>query len=230
MPTNNKIAFEMDRPTTPAHSSLGLIDHPYLLESLGCRIESMASPKNYQDFLDLACSIFVPFGVTEKSVHNTLFKPLSLINYSLVTKFGDQVIGGYLITTNNLFRMDQSLRGLKGEAIILNQDYRGLGIGSIMRAHPSKISGFDYVHGKAMAELDNLQNWLTRRILIGQDGFMNHTVEPFNIKALDNIIEVYEPKETREHFLDKYGFADNNYEDDQSKAPASLTPSDQFNP
>ena len=96
------------------------------------------------------------------------------------------LIGAYLVSANSLRtygpgipRLDDR-PGIQGEALIVHPLTRGKGYGHVLRnllPEVGRIVGADYVWGGALVELDNLNHWLRRRVLI-RTGAVHITCEP----------------------------------------------------
>lgn len=92
---------------------------------------------------------------------------------------GDEIIGCYLFNTQHVSSMlDQcgcakedyskyeGLLGLQGLGLALKPEYRGSGIGRMMRDVPLSM-GYDYIWGRHLKGLHNVDNWITfgRRVI-----------------------------------------------------------------
>ncbi len=105
---------------------------------------------------------------------------------------GGVMVGTYLISTVTVdrcihLRLHPEFRclfrrtALRGDAIALRPDERGRGTGRLLRAilpEIARTNRIDYVWGSALHELNNLDDWLRRRVLFAQTPGGNHTVEP----------------------------------------------------
>ncbi|MBY3433510.1 GNAT family N-acetyltransferase [Rhizobium laguerreae] len=109
---------------------------------------------------------------------------LSSVDWSLsmVAVRGDAVVGCYLLSRPgdvNAAAAELSGTGVEGLALVVLKSHRGFGIGRALRAVPEAM-GFDYVVGTHLKALGNLDHWLRRRHLIGEEDDMWITAEVFN--------------------------------------------------
>ena len=135
-----------------------------------------------QTALDMAVEEFGRF-VPPESVRPTLHFVCPSLSFGIVA--GDSLIGAYLVSEKRLRDRNLALldnrRALQGEALVVHQQARGLGFGSILRATLARVAcavGADYVWGGALVELGNLDHWLRRRVLVYRGSGLNITLEP----------------------------------------------------
>ncbi len=87
--------------------------------------------------------------------------------------FGDQQISSIL----NLLEY-KDLKGIEGILLAVDSSIQGQGWGNKMKEYP-KTMGFDYIWGQQLKTLNNLNDWLKRRILVGQTKSVYLTLEKF---------------------------------------------------
>jgi hypothetical protein len=142
------------------------------------------NPAQIDEALDLATEEFGRY-VPPSSVRHTLRFVSGSFSFGVTA--GDMLIGAYLVSDNSLrMRMPripqiENRPALQGEALLVHSVARGLGFGQILRhmlPEVGRIVGADYVWGGALAELNNLNHWLRRRVLIRSTAGIHITLEP----------------------------------------------------
>lgn len=95
----------------------------------------------------------------------------------------DKLLGLYLlgeqqvdsiINTNDY----KKFKGVEGVLLVVDSTIRGQGWGNKLKDYP-KTLGFDYIWGQQLKTLNNLQDWLKRRELVGETKNVNITLERF---------------------------------------------------
>lgn len=86
---------------------------------------------------------------------------------------GNQQVGS-IIKDEHYYK----LKGVEGVALAVDESIRGLGWGNKLKDYP-KTLGFDYIWGQQLKTLKNLDNWLKRRVLIGETGGVYVTLEEY---------------------------------------------------
>lgn len=100
----------------------------------------------------------------------------------LITDSGT-VKGIYLIGTNKLSdyvvlpELD-GLIGVEGVLLAIDEDIRGMGFGNKLKDYPKSI-GVDYIWGQQFKALNNLDDWLKRRVLVHETEDIYFTMEKF---------------------------------------------------
>jgi len=134
--------------------------------------------------VDLAVEEFGRY-VSESSVRSILRFASDEHSFGIVA--GEMLVGAYLVSVNSLrlrgsnFPTLENRPGLQGDALVVHPMARGQGFGRILREmlpQVGRIVGADYVFGGALYELDNLNHWLRRRVLIRSSGGVHLTLEP----------------------------------------------------
>ena len=69
-----------------------------------------------------------------------------------------------------------NMNAICGDALVVDPAYRGLGYGSMLRAMPSRMN-VDYVWGSQLKALNNIDDWLKRRLLVTDSQMCNVTIE-----------------------------------------------------
>jgi hypothetical protein len=95
----------------------------------------------------------------------------------------DDVLGIYLLGNMQLSEsvnsdMFDKLNGVEGVLLLIDESIRSEGWGSKLKDH-TRTLGFDYIWGQQYATLNNLDDWLKRRVLIAQSEEVNITAEFF---------------------------------------------------
>jgi GNAT superfamily N-acetyltransferase len=114
-------------------------------------------------------------------------------NKSIVVELNGEIVGFYLlgdrqikngIKNNKLDKVYIDLNeynkkiGLEGVALVVKDEYRGLGIGSKLKNYVKNLN-IDYVWGLQYKDLNNLDMWLKRRKLAAERDNLYLTIEDF---------------------------------------------------
>lgn len=91
--------------------------------------------------------------------------------------------GVYLIGTHQVTSMAdlpeyKDLIGVEGVLLAIDEDIRGIGFGGKLKDYPKSL-GVDYIWGQQFKALDNLDDWLKRRVLVHETEEIYVTVENF---------------------------------------------------
>lgn len=104
-------------------------------------------------------------GITKDHLSELILEPLhGNFADSYVAVQGDQVVGGYFLSRQGLpaeiarEHNLENLRGVEGVALFLLPEFRGSGIGRLLREIPKSL-GVDYIWGQHFKDLNNLKNW-----------------------------------------------------------------------
>lgn len=93
----------------------------------------------------------------------------------------DSILGIYLIGGEQIPIFDERfthLFGVEGLLLAVDESIRGFGFGNRLKDLP-KTLGVDYIWGQQFKLLNNLDDWLKRRELIGEIGNVYITAEFF---------------------------------------------------
>lgn len=93
----------------------------------------------------------------------------------------DTIYGIYLIGGKQMPLFDErftNLYGVEGLLLAVDESIRGWGFGERLKNMPSTL-GVDYVWGQQFKILNNLDDWLKRRFLVGEMGDVYITAEIF---------------------------------------------------
>ena len=71
------------------------------------------------------------------------------------------------------------LEGVECVLLVIDESIRGLGYGNNLKVFPKSLN-VDYVWGEQLKDLNNLEDWLKRRILVYENEFVYITAEFFN--------------------------------------------------
>lgn len=160
-----------------------------IIENNAIRIEPFK-----QEYKDEVWQIMVEiFGhlLSDSELHHELSSVDPSI--SLVLVAGDQIIGAYLLNDwQNVYDYTNTddyevyedlskykdLRGLKGEALAVKNEYQSLGYGKKLIAY-SQNMGYDYMWGEQMKGLNNLADWTKRRRLVAESNGSYITLQDF---------------------------------------------------
>jgi hypothetical protein len=83
--------------------------------------------------------------------------------------------------------------GMYGVGLFLKNEYRGLGIGHMLRRLPACVDGVDYIWGDHYAGLNNIPDWEKRRHIIKRGNFVSRSVEPFNAELRESMVQRFGP-------------------------------------
>lgn len=95
----------------------------------------------------------------------------------------DKLLGTYLLgdlQVDSIIKTDKykKLKGVEGVLLAVDESLRGQGWGTKLKEYPN-ILGFDYVWGQQLKTLNNLKDWLKRRVLVGQTDSVYVTLEKY---------------------------------------------------
>lgn len=96
----------------------------------------------------------------------------------------DKIQGLYLLgdlQVDSIIDTDiyKNLKGVEGILLAVDSSIRGQGWGNKLKNYPS-ILGFDYIWGQQFKTLNNLKDWLKRRVLVGQTKSVYVTLEKYS--------------------------------------------------
>lgn len=95
----------------------------------------------------------------------------------------EEVLGLYLLGNEQISSVLNTheytgMTGIEGILLVIDDSIRGQGWGTKLKDYTMTM-GFDYVWGQQYKSLNNLDEWLKRRTLIGQSEHINITAEFF---------------------------------------------------
>lgn len=91
----------------------------------------------------------------------------------------NEIKGVYLFGDNQLLHEKfKDLKGIEGVLLAIDADIRNQGWGDKLKDYP-KTLGVDYVWGQQLKTLNNLNDWLKRRELVGENEEVYITAEIF---------------------------------------------------
>jgi len=170
-----------------------------------------------QQAIELACNAFQHI-VPRESVPPQLLFSMEKISIGLL--IGERIIGAYFLDAHKMWEIkDDDLVGIQGDALVVIPEYQGYGYGSLLRAIPSRMPGVDYIWGMQHKGLNNIDDWLKRRIMFKDMNSCFITVEPLTAKARATIQYTIDnppppPVINLENF--RYSFTGRHYELDDT--------------
>ena len=91
----------------------------------------------------------------------------------------NEIKGAYLFGDNQLLHERfKDLKGIEGVLLAIDSDIRNQGWGDKLKDYP-KTLGIDYIWGQQLKGLNNLNDWLKRRELVGENEEVYITAEFF---------------------------------------------------
>lgn len=95
----------------------------------------------------------------------------------------DKLLGLYLFGNQQVSSLIgpsfyDDIKGVEGVLLAIDKSIQGQGWGNKLKDF-SKTLGVDYIWGQQLKTLDNLQDWLKRRILVGETENVYVTLERF---------------------------------------------------
>jgi hypothetical protein len=91
----------------------------------------------------------------------------------------NEIKGAYLFGDNQLLHERfENLKGVEGVLLAIDKDIRGQGWGDKLKEYPKTLD-VDYIWGQQLKGLNNLNDWLKRRELIGENEEVYITAEVF---------------------------------------------------
>lgn len=111
--------------------------------------------------------------------NNTYIKRSTDFNKSVKLVIDDEIIGAYLVKEK---RINDKL-GLEGVALAIKPSYRKYGLGEKLKdwlENYAKDNNYDFIFGEHLKGLNNIDYWLKRRELYGEDKDCFYTIKWFN--------------------------------------------------
>lgn len=104
-------------------------------------------------------------------------------NSLLLLNEKDEIKGVYLLgdqPVESLVKTEEykGLKGVEGVVLAVDSELRGKGWGTKLKDYP-KTMGFDYIWGQQLKTLNNLEDWLKRRVLVAETKSVYITAERF---------------------------------------------------
>lgn len=100
----------------------------------------------------------------------------------------DKILGLYLLGNTQISMMNditkinlseyEDMYGVEGILLAVDLSIRGQGWGNKLKDYPSTL-GFDYIWGQQFKSLNNLQDWLKRRVLVAETKYIYVTAEKY---------------------------------------------------
>lgn len=147
------------------------------------------------------------------------------INYAIspVARIGQYVIGAYLLADRCNDRINRDLArigalggrepaGCQGVALAIDREWRGLGIGHMWRGLPRRRGCYDYAYGLQSKRLENIDDWMKRRVLVADLPGMYITAEPLTEEMGAAFQKLYGANQPRR--IQKGGEVDGSGRDD----------------
>ena len=146
------------------------------------KIEKGIESKDISKMLDYSYKFFNKVISRENFDEHILSVTNFPLSARLITDAG-KVKGIYLIGTNKLSNYVvlpelDGLIGVEGVLLAIDEDIRGLGFGNSLKDYPKSI-GVDYIWGQQFKALNNLDDWLKRRVLVYETEDIYFTLEKF---------------------------------------------------
>jgi hypothetical protein len=122
--------------------------------------------------------------VTDKDYFFAIIAHLTLWDISaMIVDENDNIMGVYLLgdkQLDSLVKVDKylNLKGLEGILLAVDESIRGMGWGNKLKDYPKSL-GCDYIWGQQLKTLNNLNDWLKRRELVGETKSVYITAEIF---------------------------------------------------
>lgn len=146
------------------------------------KIEKGIIPSDILKTLDYSYKFFDKI-ISKKNFEDHV---LNVTDFSLSARLindDGKVKGVYLIGTNKLSNYVvlpelENLIGVEGVLLAVDEDIRGMGFGNRLKDYPKSI-GVDYIWGQQFKALNNLQDWLKRRVLVYETEDIYFTLEKF---------------------------------------------------
>jgi hypothetical protein len=101
---------------------------------------------------------------------------------SVVVTVNDEVAGFYFLNEDDLHEkgdITKDMVGIQGVALGVSSKFKNLGIGKMLINYPATL-GYDYVWGYQLKKLENIDDWLKRRKIYSESGYMFTTYQIFN--------------------------------------------------
>lgn len=91
---------------------------------------------------------------------------------------GLYLLGNYQIDSIVQIEDYKELKGVEGVLLAVDESIRGQGWGNKLKDYPSTL-GYDYIWGQQLISLNNLEDWLKRRVLIATTKSVYVTLERY---------------------------------------------------
>lgn len=106
-------------------------------------------------------------------------------NSLLLLNENDEIKGVYILgdqPIESLVKTDEykNLKGVEGVVLAVDRELRGKGWGTKLKEYPKNL-GYDYIWGQQLKTLNNLEDWLKRRVLVAETNSVYITAEKFEL-------------------------------------------------
>lgn len=154
---------------------------------------SLVKEEEIDEMLDLKYQYFKQFYSLKKDHHEYALNKLDL-NWSLVAKYEDRIIGGYILQEtklpiffDNFYHFPKGdYKGVEGVSLFVDEEYKGNSIGKMLMEY-YKDSDLDFIWGQAFHSLNNIEHWLKRRILFNDKYGVYYTIEFYNEQLKESV-------------------------------------------
>jgi predicted double-glycine peptidase len=105
--------------------------------------------------------------ISKKTFENVINHEIDFNLSAMLVDNNDKILGVYIIGRSQLpIKYGyHKLRGIEGVMLAVDESIRGMGWGNKLKDYP-KILGYDYIWGYQASGLNNINDWLKRRVLI----------------------------------------------------------------
>ena len=165
-------------------------------------LDEVWNPRNYECFEIPDNDLEIKQGITEEEFKDIItwaypyFSKVSSAfgfidicktysNLSISLKLvdrDDKIRGVYLLNKTKIpkkfYNDDTNEKGLEGIMLVVDESLRGMGWGNKLKDY-TRTLGYDYIWGYQHKNLNNLDDWLKRRILLGEENGSYVTIETF---------------------------------------------------
>lgn len=105
--------------------------------------------------------------ISRKTFDNVITYEVDLNLSAMVVDMNNKILGVYIIGKGQLASHYgyTNLNGIEGVMLAVDESIRGMGWGNKLKDYP-KMLGYDYIWGYQAGGLNNIKDWLKRRVLI----------------------------------------------------------------
>ena len=146
------------------------------------KIQKGIPEERHTEVIDWAFPYFQ--HVTDGDYFNAILRQESnWENSLLLLNDKNEIKGVYLLgdqPIESLVKTEEykDLKGVEGVVLAVDSELRGKGWGTKLKDYP-KTMGFDYIWGQQLKTLNNLEDWLKRRVLVAETKSVYITAEKF---------------------------------------------------
>ena len=147
------------------------------------KIQKGIPEERYTEVIDWTFPYFQ--HVTDGDYFNAILRQeANWENSLLLLNDKDEIKGVYLLgdqPVSSLVKTDEykDLKGVEGVVLAVDESLRGKGWGTKLKDYP-KTMGYDYIWGQQLKTLNNLEDWLKRRVLVAETKSVYITLEKFS--------------------------------------------------